>query len=130
MKHLTPALVAAMTLGLTACDAYAGGHSAPAQVMDSSAGDVLANAKGMSLYVFDADDVMMSNCAGGCAASWPPHMAAAGAGPTGDFAPIAHPDGGQQWAYKGRPLYTWVGDSGPGDVTGDGVGGTWHAARP
>jgi predicted lipoprotein with Yx(FWY)xxD motif len=33
------------------------------------------------------------------------------------------------WAYEGWPLYLWVKDTKPGDVTGDGVGGVWHAAK-
>ena len=130
MKLATIALAATLSLGLTACDAYAAGHGAPAIIADSSAGEILTNSDGMSLYVFDADGDMSSNCDGGCAASWPPHMAGDGAHEAGDFAPITRSDGSMQWAYKGRPLYTWVGDAEVGDVTGDGVGGNWHLARP
>ncbi len=130
MKASTLALIAALALGVSACDAYAAGHGGPAKTMDSSVGEILANGDGLSLYVFDADADMTSNCNGGCAASWPPHMAAADAEASADFAPITRADGSMQWAYQGRPLYTWVGDSAPGDVTGDGVGGNWHLARP
>ena len=35
-----------------------------------------------------------------------------------------------QWAYKGKPLYTWAKDTKPGDVTGDGVNNVWHIAQP
>jgi predicted lipoprotein with Yx(FWY)xxD motif len=38
--------------------------------------------------------------------------------------------GKSQWAYKGKPLYFWVKDQKPGDKTGDGVNGVWHAAKP
>lgn len=130
MKNLTLALAATLTLGLSACDAYAAGHGAPAKTMESSAGEILTNGDGMSLYTFDADGELASNCAGGCAASWPPHMAPAEAHENGDFAPVTRADGSLQWAYQGKPLYTWVGDSAPGDITGDGVGGNWHLARP
>ena len=39
-------------------------------------------------------------------------------------------DGVRQWAYKGKPLYTWSKDTKPGDASGDGVGGSWHIAAP
>ena len=39
-------------------------------------------------------------------------------------------DGTAQWAYKGKPLYTWIKDGKPGDRTGDGVNNAWRIARP
>ncbi len=33
------------------------------------------------------------------------------------------------WAYEGWPLYYYVKDTAPGDVTGDGVGQVWHVAK-
>jgi len=40
-------------------------------------------------------------------------------------------DGSKQWAYKGRPLYHWVKDAKPGDMTGDGfLNNSWHVAKP
>jgi predicted lipoprotein with Yx(FWY)xxD motif len=35
-------------------------------------------------------------------------------------------DGGRQWAFKGKPLYLWIKDHKPGDMTGDGFKGVWH----
>lgn len=32
-----------------------------------------------------------------------------------------------QWADDGKPLYTYVDDKKPGDVTGDGKNEVWHA---
>jgi predicted lipoprotein with Yx(FWY)xxD motif len=44
---------------------------------------------------------------------------------------ITRDDGSNQWAYKGRPLYTWKDDKKPGDITGDGfLNGAWHIAQP
>jgi predicted lipoprotein with Yx(FWY)xxD motif len=43
---------------------------------------------------------------------------------------VTRDDGSKQWAYKGKPLYTWVKDAKPGDVTGDGVNSVWHIAQP
>jgi predicted lipoprotein with Yx(FWY)xxD motif len=48
------------------------------------------------------------------------------AAPTGDWSVIRRGDGTPQWAYKGRPLYTFIKDTKAGDTNGDGVGGHWH----
>jgi predicted lipoprotein with Yx(FWY)xxD motif len=51
----------------------------------------------------------------------------------GAFSVITRNDGGKQWAYKGKPLYTWIKDQKPGDITGHGVVGAtglWLVAQP
>lgn len=94
-----------------------------------NANGVLADGKGMTLYTFDNDSTGVSNCYGGCASSWPPFIAKAGAGADGDFTLVERKDGSAQWAYKGMPLYYWAGDKKPGDTRGDGVGGVWHVIK-
>ena len=48
-----------------------------------------------------------------------------------DYTVIIRDDGSKQWSYRGKPLYTWVKDTKPGDISGDGVAAnTWHIARP
>jgi len=92
---------------------------------------VLTDAKGMTLYTFDKDMGGKSACNGPCAGNWPPLAAAADAKPAADYTIIARDDGGKQWAYKGKPLYTWKNDHKPGDITGDGfLNNTWHIAKP
>lgn len=102
----------------------------PAKVADTAKGKVLADSKGMTLYTFDRDASGKSNCNGQCAQNWPPLMAAANAAPSGNWTVVTRDDGSKQWAYKGKPLYTWVKDEKPGDVTGDGVNNVWHLAQP
>ncbi len=103
----------------------------PARVADNAKGRLLTDAKGMTLYTFDRDTTPgKSACNGQCAANWPPLMASAGDSGAGDWAIITRDDGGRQWAYKGKPLYTWVRDTKPGDTTGDGVNNVWQIARP
>jgi len=97
---------------------------------DSSAGTVLTDGQGQSLYVFDKDSAAISNCNGGCAEKWPPLAAKASARPQGEFGIVVRADGHRQWTYQGQPLYTWFKDAQAGDVTGDGVKGVWHLARP
>ncbi len=89
-----------------------------------------ADANGMTLYTFDKDTKGVSNCNGGCAEKWPPLMASANARKTGDFSVITRADGSKQWAYNGMALYTWFKDKARGDMTGDGVKGVWHVAKP
>lgn len=92
--------------------------------------DILVDQDGMTLYTFDKDSDGTSACYGGCAANWPPLMAASGAMAKGDYSLVTRKDGSKQWAYKGMPLYLWKGDSKKGDMTGDGFKGVWHVARP
>jgi len=105
-------------------------QTAPAKVADTSKGKVLVDAKGMTLYIFEKDDAGNSTCYGKCAERWPPLAAAADAKPFGDWSLVTRKDGAKQWAYKGKPLYTWEKDKAPGDVSGDGVNNVWRLAIP
>jgi periplasmic copper chaperone A len=71
----------------------------------------LADAAGKALYTFDYDTMVgMSHCEDDCARMWPPLAAPAAARPFGDWTLIPRGDGGPQWAYKGKPLYTYSQD--------------------
>ena len=92
---------------------------------------VLTNAKGFTLYWFVPDTSTTSNCNGSCATFWPPVKgpATAGAGVTGTLATITRADGSTQATYDGHPLYTYKGDTAPGQDKGNGLnisGGLWH----
>jgi len=55
--------------------------------------------------------------------------ATAGAGVTGTLATITRADGSTQATYDGHPLYTYKGDTAPGQDKGNGLnisGGLWH----
>ena len=102
--------------------------ASPARVQ----GGVLVDAKGMTLYTFDKDAANSgkSVCVDQCAKAWPPLSAPTDAKAVGDYTVIVRADGTRQWAYKGKPLHTWVKDARPGDMTGDGFGNIWRVARP
>ncbi|HEY6028069.1 MAG TPA: hypothetical protein VIV09_14320 [Pseudolabrys sp.] len=124
-------LIAALAVGACAVSGIAFAQMAPTKTAESIKGKVLTDAKGMTLYTFDKDMGGKSACNGPCAGNWPPLAAAADAKPAADYTIIARDDGGKQWAYKGKPLYTWKNDHKPGDITGDGfLNNTWHIAKP
>jgi predicted lipoprotein with Yx(FWY)xxD motif len=92
---------------------------------------VLTNVKGFTLYWFAPDTSTTSKCNGSCATFWPPMKgpATAGAGVTGKLATIKRSDGSVQATYNGHPLYTYKGDTAPGQAKGNGLniqGGLWH----
>ena len=100
------------------------------KVQKTATGQVFADSKGMTLYNFDKDTAGKSACNGPCAQNWPPLAAKAEAKPMGDWTVVTRDDGSKQWAYKNKPLYTWVKDSKPGDTSGEGVNNVWHVAKP
>jgi len=123
--RITISLAAAL-LALSASGSFA---AEPAMQVDSSMGKIYTDANGMTLYTFDKDETGKSNCYDQCAAAWPPFMAAEGATPEGEWTIVERTDGSMQWAYDGKPLYTFVEDQNPGDMTGEGAAdNTWHVA--
>ena len=123
--------VAGATLILTAFSASADGHTgAPAVTGKFNGETYLMDAHKMTLYTFDKDKKGVSNCYETCAERWPPLMGDAAMDLPKNYSLIERKDGMQQVAYKGQPLYLWIKDEKPGDMTGDGVKGVWHTARP
>lgn len=121
---IVPALVLAWTVGSFAQGS--GGATVQARA-DAKFGTILTDAKGMALYFYEEDTPGQSACTGECAQNWPPLTVAGtptlASGVPGTLAAITRPDGSKQVAYDKRPLYTFVGDRQPGDVTGNGVAG-------
>ncbi|HEX3308932.1 MAG TPA: hypothetical protein VHS32_22000 [Streptosporangiaceae bacterium] len=96
--------------------------------------DVLTNADGLTLYWFVPDTATSSKCFGSCAIYWPPVSGSPSAGPgvTGKLGTIKRPGGGLQATYDGHPLYTYIGDRGPGQANGNDLdlnGGFWYDIR-
>ncbi|SHF48771.1 Predicted lipoprotein with conserved Yx(FWY)xxD motif [Kaistia soli DSM 19436] len=102
----------------------------PVKIVKTQNGRVLADPKGMTLYTFDKDHMGRSECTLLCAAVWPPLMATKGQKPSDAWTLVKRANGSMQWAYKGRPLYTYRVDMKPGDISGEGVEGEWHIAKP
>jgi predicted lipoprotein with Yx(FWY)xxD motif len=94
-------------------------------------GYVLANAKGQTLYWYSKDvKGKRSECTAGCLTAWPAvtgtPVPASGVKLNGKLGTITRPGGITQATYNGYPLYTYSGDTAPGQTTGNGAGGVWH----
>ena len=111
--------------------ATVGGGSAALKTGKVGTVTVLTTAKGLTVYMFAADTTPgKSSCYGSCTAYWPPLIgsASAAAGIPGTFATITRTDGTKQVTWNGHPLYTYVGDHGPGTASGNNLninGGVW-----
>jgi len=95
-------------------------------------GEVLTDARGMTLYVFANDtEPAKSACVGSCSSNWPPFRPSAGdPAPKPPLTVITRDDGGKQYAYQGKPLYFWKNDKKPGDAKGHKFADRWFAAQP
>ena len=94
-------------------------------------GEILADGKGMILYMFTKDEPNKVNCTGACLESWPPLLAVdeytLGDGLDENLLGTASlPDGARIVTYNQMPLYYWVGDAQPGDTNGQGVNDVWY----
>ncbi|MFZ3283043.1 hypothetical protein [Pseudomonas sp.] len=97
----------------------------PAMMKDG----MMVDHKGMTVYTFDKDAGGKSMCNGDCAKNWPPMMAPAGAKAEGKWTVIKRDDGMMQYAYDGKPLYTFMKDEKPGEMKGDGMKDVWHVVH-
>ncbi len=93
-------------------------------------GTVLVDSEGMTVYLFTPDKGTESTCYGGCEAAWPPVVAegkpTAGEGATSSaLGTTKRKDGTMQVTYEGHPVYTFSGDSSPGEANGQEDDGTW-----
>ena len=111
------------------------GTPATVGVTSTSLGNILVDAQGRTLYLFQKDTGTTSTCTGACATNWPPLIAPA-APTTGSGANASllgttmRAQGKTQVTYNGHPVYLYSGDHNPGDTNGEGVvafGASWFA---
>jgi len=104
----------------------------------SSLGTFLVDAKGRTLYLWDADKGAMSTCNGGCATEWPPLTTKvapkAGTGVKASLLGTSKRSNGTlEVTYAGHPLYYFAGDTSAGQTTGQGsgsFGAPWWVVSP
>jgi predicted lipoprotein with Yx(FWY)xxD motif len=109
-------------------------NAAVVSLRSTSLGKVLVDGSGRTLYLFEKDKGPKTTCFGTCASAWPPVTSTgkptAGAGVTASKLTLVKGPDGQQVLYAGHPLYTYAGDGGPGQTTGEGLtdyGAPWYA---
>jgi predicted lipoprotein with Yx(FWY)xxD motif len=112
----------------------ANGSTAVLKVARVHGVSVVTNAHGYTLYWFAPDTPTTSHCYGTCAAYWPPLIGTPVADPgiTGSLSTLQRSDGTAQVTYDGHPLYTYVGDSAPGQASGNRIhlnGGWWYEMK-
>ena len=108
-------------------------RAATVRLRHTNLGSILVSSSGRTLYEFTRDHASKSSCAAisGCSETWP-SLKASGhpmAG-SGIKASLLSTTSGHQVTYAGHPLYTYSGDSGPGETSYVGekqFGGTWYA---
>jgi len=101
-------------------------------------GSILVDEKGMTVYLFVADTTKESTCYTSCAAIWPPVLTdgapQAGTGAQASLlGTTTRTDGKVEVTYAGHPLYYFIKDKAPGDVTGqaiNGFGALWWVVSP
>jgi predicted lipoprotein with Yx(FWY)xxD motif len=101
-------------------------------IKSTTIGQVLTDAKGDTLYWYSKDTKDgPSTCTGACLTAWPAVLGQAVAAPgvkfAGQLGDVTDAGGAIQATYNGYPLYTYKEDMAPGDTTGNGAGGVWHA---
>ncbi len=118
--------------------AQTGAASSPGGALVKSASNaalgatVLVDSHGMTLYSLSGEQAGHFICtSSACMQVWHPLLAPAGApvAAVASLSTVARPDGSEQLAYKGMPLYTFAGDQAPGEAKGQGLKdvGTWSA---
>jgi predicted lipoprotein with Yx(FWY)xxD motif len=108
-------------------------------VQNSPAGPILATGTGATLYDFVPDTPSHSACLNdGCVYQWPPLLVSnatqVGPGVTRSLVgTLRRPNGSTQLSYNGHPLYRYIRDVKPGEVTGQAIdqdGGLWYVLSP
>lgn len=135
--HFGPtARIGARVALLTACLTSSAFASPGVSVTTNpQAGNILVDDRGMTLYRFTPDQPNVSTCYAACARAWPPLLADAvppvqDATLSAGLGIAARTDGTQQLTFQGAPLYSYIGDSQPGDTAGQGSDGVWFVVNP
>jgi predicted lipoprotein with Yx(FWY)xxD motif len=105
------------------------------QLRRTRLGRVLTDQNGRTLYLFDEDERHRSHCFGGCAEVWPPALVRgrprAGAGVAAEkLTTTRRGRSDRQLVYDGHPLYRLDADTRPGQIQGEGFGGSWWLVSP
>jgi predicted lipoprotein with Yx(FWY)xxD motif len=125
------ALVGGVGVAMAANASMSSGSSTVNTVRNAKFGMILVSSSGMTLYAPSSKSV--GACSGACAKIWPPLLVKGTAKPTVGAGAAAslirttmRSGGAEQVTYGGYPLYAYVGDRKPGQVSGQGFQGKWY----
>jgi predicted lipoprotein with Yx(FWY)xxD motif len=130
-----PVPVTAPTTAPTSAPASTSSEATINVATDPKYGKILVDGNGMTLYMFTNDKPDVSNCSAGCLKAWPA-LKTQGSPVVGtgvDASMVGNTtmaDGSKIVTYNHMPLYTWMKDKKPGDITGLGVGSVWFMVSP
>jgi predicted lipoprotein with Yx(FWY)xxD motif len=96
---------------------------------------VLTDGQGRTLYYFTADTATQSAVSSNLAKIWHPLLFTGSGGPTSSTSltgklSVLTDTNGNQIEYNGHPLYSFSGDTAPGQTNGEGVAGMWYVVTP
>jgi predicted lipoprotein with Yx(FWY)xxD motif len=137
-------VAAALIAGATWTTVSSAGSQSSVRVSTRSVaglGTILVDSRGRTLYMFVPDKQKKVTCTSvSCVAAWPPLKLAAGAKPVAAgkakqalLSSDPNPKGGRVVTYAHWPLYTYIGDSKPGQASGQALnlnGGLWYVLSP
>jgi predicted lipoprotein with Yx(FWY)xxD motif len=136
--------VGALPLAVSACTQSSGlaatGNQSPVTIdtRHTALGSIITDGNGFSVYLFEKDMGTSSTCYGSCTTQWVPVTTVGTPRVTGRaqaslLGTSTRRGGSIQVTYAGHPLYRYIGDHKPGDVTGEGLqtfGGGWDLISP
>lgn len=101
--------------------------------VDGKSVTILTTAQGLTLYYFTPDTSTTVACTGTCAGTWPPLLFSGSGSPAASgnlpgVLTVYSTANGNQVLYNDHPLYTFKGDSAPGQTNGQGIKGKWFVA--
>jgi len=134
---IVSATVAVLWFGAAVAGAKPAARSTSVTTARTGLGQIVADAHGRTLYLFEKDTTARSACSGTCAVYWPPLLTSARAvaikgAKQSLLGSIRRADGTRQVTYAGHPLYLFSGDSRRGDTNGEGLndfGASWYALK-
>lgn len=81
---------------------------------------VLVTSNSRTLYTSKLDPPGKSACEDSCLKTWRPLLGGAVSQPRGDWTIVTRSDKTRQWAFRGKPLYTYIDDLEADEINGNG----------
>ena len=135
---IVTALLATAVLGAGLAAGSSAARATTVKAAKSRFGKIIVDGRGRTLYLFEKDRRGHSACSGTCATYWPPLLTSAkpvaGTGVKKSLLGVTkRANGKKQVTYGGHPLYRYIQDKKPGQITGQDshfFGASWYVVSP